>query len=131
MPLSDHSNSTRLARDSLVLGPSAALNRDPTASSTFNNTSQTFPQLFVPQPSATSQPPRLVSRSGQLQEQGFFVEVADRIAAPQRSSTRKMQRKFGGLLHSICETDFRIFLLTVPRPKQAPLDYRWLQNCHC
>ena len=31
MQLSDHPNSPRLARDALVLGPSAALNRDPTS----------------------------------------------------------------------------------------------------
>ena len=30
LPLPDHSNSPRLARDALVLGPSAALNRDAT-----------------------------------------------------------------------------------------------------
>ena len=48
----------------------------------------TTPQLCVPQQSTASQPPRLVSRGGQLQEQGFSVEVAERIAAPQRSSTR-------------------------------------------
>ena len=88
MPLPDHSNSPRVARDALVLGPSAALNRDPTATSGVNDTTQTVPQLRVPQQSATSQPPRLVSRSGQLQEQGFSVEVAERIAVPQRSSTR-------------------------------------------
>ena len=37
-------------------------------------------------------PPRLVSRSGQLQEQGFSVEVAERIAAPQRSSIRTIYK---------------------------------------
>ena len=57
------------------------LNRDPTTTSSVNNSSQTVPQLCVPQQSTTSQPPRLVSRSGQLQEQGFSVEVAERIAA--------------------------------------------------
>ena len=85
MPLPDHRNSPRLARDALVLGPSAAVNRDPTATSGVNNTSQTVPQLSVPQQPSTSQPPRLVSRIGQLPEQGFSVEVAERIAAPQRS----------------------------------------------
>ena len=84
MPLPDHRYSPRLARDALVLGPSAALNRDPTSTSSVNNSSQTVPQVCVPQQSSTSQPPRLVSRSGQLQEQGFSVEVAERIAAPQR-----------------------------------------------
>ena len=88
MLLPDHHSSPRLARDALVLGPSAALNRDPTATSGVNDSSQTVPQLCVPQQSTASQPPRLVSRSGQLQEQGFSVEVVKRIAAPQRSSTR-------------------------------------------
>ena len=37
MPLPDHHNSPRLARDTLVLGPSATLNRDPTASSSVNH----------------------------------------------------------------------------------------------
>ena len=102
MPLPDHSNSPRLARDALVLGPSAALNRDPTAASGVNNTTQTVPQLHVPQQSATSQPPRLVSRSGQLQEQGFSVEVAERIAAPQRSSTRTIYKSKWILFEKWC-----------------------------
>ena len=48
MPLPDHRNIPRLARDALVLGPSAALNRDPSATSGVNNSSQTVPQLCVP-----------------------------------------------------------------------------------
>ena len=37
--LSDHCNSPRLARDVLVLGPSAALNRDPTSTTSVKNSS--------------------------------------------------------------------------------------------
>ena len=37
--LSNHCNSPRLARDALVLGPSAALNRDPTSATSVNNSS--------------------------------------------------------------------------------------------
>ena len=48
--------------------------------------------LCVSQQSTTSQPPRLVSRIGQLQEQGFSVEVAERNAARQRSSTRTIYK---------------------------------------
>ena len=77
MPLPNHSNSPRLARNALVLGPSAALNRDPTAAPCVHNTPQAVPQLRVPQQPAAPQPPRLVSRSGQLQEQGFSVEVTE------------------------------------------------------
>ena len=47
MPLPDHCNSPRLARDALVLGPSAALNRDPTSTTIVNNSSQTVLQLYV------------------------------------------------------------------------------------
>ena len=49
MLLPDHRNSPRPARDALVLGPSAALNRDPTTTSGVNDSSQTVPQLCVPQ----------------------------------------------------------------------------------
>ena len=80
----DHCNSPRLARDALVLGPSAALNRDPTSASSVNNSSQTILQLCASQQATTSQPQRLVSRSGQLQEQGFSVEVAETISVPHK-----------------------------------------------
>ena len=102
MLLPDHRNSPRLARDALVLGPSAALNRDPTTTSSVNDSSQTVPQLCVPQQSTSSQPPHLVSRSGQLQEQGFSVEVAERIAAPQRSSTRTIYKSKWALFEKWC-----------------------------
>ena len=92
MLLPDHRNSPRLARDALVLGPSAALNRDPTTTPSVNDPTQTVPQVCVPQQPPAPEPPRLVSRSGQLQEQGFSVEVAERIAAPQRSSIRTIYK---------------------------------------
>ena len=52
--------------------------------------------------STVSQPPRLVSRSGQLQGQGFSVEVAERIAAPQRSSTRTIYKSKWALFEKWC-----------------------------
>ena len=133
--LPDHCDSPRLARDALVLGPSTALNRDPTSTFSVKKSSQTVPQLCVPQQSTASQPPRLVSRSGQVQEQGFVVEGAERMAAPQRSSTRTIYKfnwalferwcreKIGGFLHSLCKASLRLFFVPVPRSKQAPLDH--------
>ena len=102
MPVPDHRNSPRLARDALVLGPSAALNRDPTATPSVNNPTQTVPQAGVPQQPPAPEPPRLVSRSGQLQEQGFSVEVAERIAAPQGSSTRTIYKSKWALFEKWC-----------------------------
>ena len=103
MPLPNHSNSPRLARDALVLGPSAALNRDPNSAPCVANTPQAVPQLRIPQQPAAPQPPRLVFRSGQLQEQGFSVEVTERIAAPQRSSTRTIYQSSGPYLKNGAE----------------------------
>ena len=100
--LPDHCNSPRLGRDALVLGPSAALNRDPTPATSVDNSSQTVPQLCVSQQSTTSQPPFLVSRSGQLQGQGFSVEVTERNAAPQRSSTRTIYKSKWALFEKWC-----------------------------
>ena len=117
MLLPDHRNSPRLARDALVLGPSAALNRDPTTISSVNDSSQTVPQLCVPQQSTASQPPPLVSRSGQLQEQGFSVEVAERIAASQRSSTRTMYKSKGALFEKWCRENSVDF--STPSVKQV------------
>ena len=117
MPWPDHRNSPRLASDALVLGPSAALNRDPTATSGVNKTSQTVPQLCVSQQSTTSQPPCLVSRSGQLQEQGFSVEVAERIAAPQTSSTRTIYKSKWALFEKWCRENSVDF--STPSVKQV------------
>ena len=60
--------------------------------------STTVLQPSVSQQSTVSQPSRLVSRSGQLQEQCFSVEVTERIAAPQRSSTRTIYQSSGPCL---------------------------------
>ena len=43
-----------------------------------------------------------MSRSGQLQEQGFSVEVAERIAAPQRSSTKTIYKSKWALSEKWC-----------------------------
>ena len=116
MPLPDHYYSPRLARDVLVLGPSAALNIDPTPTTSVNN-SQTVPQLCVSQHSTASHPPRLVSRSGQLQEQGVSVEVAERIAAPQRSSIRTIYKSKWALFEKWCRENLVDF--STPSVKQV------------
>ena len=103
--MSDHCNSPRLARDALILGPTAALNRNPTSTTSVKNSSQTVPQLC------------LVSRSGQFQEQGFSVEVAVRIAAPQRSSTRTIYRSKGALFEKWCRENLVDF--STPSIKQV------------
>ena len=78
MPVPDHRNSPRLARDALVLGPSAALNRDPTATPSVNNPTQTVPQLVF-----HNNPQHLNLHAWCLgadnSENNAFVEVAERL----------------------------------------------------
>ena len=62
-----------LARDALILGPSAALNRNPTPIISVKNTPLAVSQLSVSEQSTVPQPSCLASRSKQFQEQGFSV----------------------------------------------------------
>ena len=100
-----------------MLGPSTALNGDPNSATSVNNSSQTIPQLRLSQQSTTSQPLCLVSRSGQFQEQGFFVEVAEIIAAPQRSSTRTIYKSKWALFEKWCRKNLVHF--STPSVKQV------------
>ena len=68
-----------------------------------------------------------MSRSGQLQEQGFSVEVAERIAAPQRSSTRIIYKSKWALFEKCCRENSVDFSTPSVKQgsKQAPFDHRW------
>ena len=90
---------------------------DSTSATSVKNSSQTVPQLCISQQSTTSQPPCLVSRSGQLQEQSFSVEVAERIAAPQRSSTRTIYKSNWALFEKWCKENSVDF--SIPSVKQV------------
>ena len=98
---------------------SAALNRDPTTTPSVNDPTQTVPQVCVRQQPPAPDPPRLVSRSGQLQEQGFSVEVAERIAAPQRSSTRTIYKSKWALFEKWCRENSVDF--STPSVKQISM----------
>ena len=134
--LPDHRNSPKLARDVLVLGPSAALNRDPPTTSGVNNSPQTVPQFCVSQQSTTSQPPCLVSRVDSSKNkaslwrwQRELLPLRGHQQGPSASQSGPYLRNgaekiwFGGFLHSICEIYLRFFHVPVPRSKQASLDH--------
>ena len=80
MKLSHYPDSSSLDRDALVLEPSAAFNRNPIPVTGINNNPQAVSQTGVSQQSTIPQPACLASRSEQLQERGFSVKEADRIA---------------------------------------------------
>ena len=101
MPMPDHSDSPRLARDAWVLGPSAALNRDPTATPGVNKSPQTVPQICVPQQSQ-----RLNLHAWCLGVNNSKNKASlwrwQRMAAPQRSSTRTIYKSEWALFEKWC-----------------------------
>ena len=131
MPLPDHSNSPRLARDALIVGPSAALNRDPTTTPSVNSTFQTVPQLCVPQHFNLHAwclgADNFKNKASLWRWQRELLPLSGHQLGPSTNQSgpylKMVQRKFGGFLHSICETNLRFFHVPVPRLKQAPLDH--------
>ena len=92
MQLSDHSNSPRLTRDALVLGPSAALNRDPTAIPSVNNTPKQSHNyvLHTTRNSSTSSPG--VWEWITPKNMPSLWEWQREFCAPQRSLTRTIYK---------------------------------------
>ena len=119
--MSHNPDSPRLARDALVLGDSAALNRNPTPITTVNNTHQAVLQPCVSQ---NLQPLCLAYRSEQLQEQGFTVEVAERIAVSQRSSIRTVNKSKWALFEKWCRENLVDF--SSPSVKQVLDSFMYL-----
>ena len=106
MPLPDHRDSPRLARDALVVGPSAALNRDPTTTPSVNDNSKNKASLWRWQrellPLSGHQQGPSTSQSGPYLKNG-----AEKI----------------WWISPLRETNLRFFHVPVPRLKQAPLDH--------
>ena len=105
-----------MARDSLVLGPSAALNRGPTPLTSVNNTSQTVPQPSLSKQSTTFQPPRLVSRSGCSKTKASPWKWL-REFLPLRSSTRTIYKSKWALFEKWCRENLVDF--STPSVKQV------------
>ena len=85
---SSHSDSTRLAQHALVLGPGQHVSSNsPPAPSGVEFDNSTVQSVSSPGPSQ-SEPSCLAPRASAIQQAGFSAEVATRIEAPQRRSTR-------------------------------------------
>ena len=94
----------------MVLGPGGTVTRSPKTTPTNPITAQTTTEQPIPHSPGIPQSPRLVSRSTILQNQGFTAEVADRIAAPQRLSTRAIYASKWAVFQRWCtheQVDFR------------------------
>ena len=107
---SSHSDSTRLAQHALVLGPGQHVSSNsPPAPSGVEFDNSTVQSVSSPGPSQ-SEPSCLAPRASAIQQAGFSAEVATRIEAPQRRSTRAIYESKWSVFVRWCEknkVDFR------------------------
>ena len=93
----------------VVLGSSGGVSGHTQTTTTPSHPAQTTTEQPLPCQTNLPEPPRLVSRST-LQEHGFNAEVAERIAAPQRLSTRAIYSSKWTVFQRWCteeQQDFR------------------------
>ena len=106
----DDSDRPRLANEIMVLGPSGTVTGYTTTSTSNPISAKAANERDIPPQPSLHESPRLVSRSTSLQQDGFNAEVADRIAAPQRLSTRTIYTSKWTVFQRWCteqQVDFR------------------------
>ena len=100
--LSNDCNSSRLARDELVLGSNRTFHKTSTTTSTLGNSSQTAVQSKVSPKSSISEPSCLAPGLQTSISQKFSESVAERIKTPQRVSSRKVYESRWAIFESWC-----------------------------
>ena len=106
----DNSDCPRLADKTMVLGPGGDVSGYSKTTTTYTHSAETATEQPLPCQPNIPEPPRLVSLSSALQERGFTAEVAERIAAPQRVSTRSIYTSKWSVFQRWCtekQVDFR------------------------
>ena len=91
-----------VAENVMVLGPGRVVPGDSHLPSGSSKVTETATDHIVPSESVVPQPSRVAPRSTHLQEQGFAPEVADRISAPQRPSTRAVYKSKWAVFERWC-----------------------------
>ena len=106
----DDSDCPRLAKHALVLGPGGPIRSDPLHPSSNKGPSDSaFQRASSPEPSE-SESSCLAPRSSTIRKHGFSEEVAARIEAPQRGSTRAVYKSKWTIFVKWCKSnkvDFR------------------------
>ena len=106
----NHSDCSRVAQHALVLGSSDHVQSDPTEPTQPAKPANTALQSDPSQKSDKSKSPCMAPRASAIKEQGFSEDMAARIEAPQRGSTRSVYEAKWSFFTKWCITnqvDFR------------------------
>ena len=98
------SNCSRVAQHALVLGPGQSISSDPLPASTSKGSGDTAFQRPPSQEPQQSESACLVPRASAIQKQGFTDEVAARIEAPHRLSTRAVHKSKWAIFVKWCDS---------------------------
>ena len=104
------SHCTRVAKHALVLGPGKFVGSDSLQSASGKGPGDSTIQRVSPQEPQQSESACLAPRASAIQKLGFSDEVAERIEAPQRGSTRAVYKSKWAIFVKCCdshEVDFR------------------------
>ena len=108
--LKDGPNCSRLAQHAVVLGSGQSVSADPLSAPSTQGARDSTTQWPSSQKSSQLKPACLAPRASAIQEQHFAEEVAARIEAPQRSSTRAVYKSKWAVFVKWCDAhkvDFR------------------------
>ena len=103
IPVSGNSDSPRVARDALVLGSSGSIHKSTPTATIVGDSVETTPQQQIPHESGVSQSPCLASGFEKQSSGRFSAEVAERIKAPQRESSRKVYQSRWSIFGKWCD----------------------------
>ena len=101
LQVQNDSSSTRVAQNALVLGSSESVNHIATAS--LASSAKATIQSEVPSGSHVSESPCLASRHHSESLESFSEQVADRIKAPQRRSSRRVYESRWAIFELWCQ----------------------------
>ena len=102
---SHHSDCSRVAQHALVLGPGQHVSSHSPLASLGGEFDNSTIQPVSSQGPPQSKPPCLAPRASAIQQAGFSAEVATRIEAPQRRSTRAIYESKWSVFVRWCEED--------------------------
>ena len=100
----DDPNSSGLAQHALVLGPGESFRLGSLPTPTSQESGVSTVQLSSTQKPQQFEPSCLAPRASVIQEQGFTAEVAARIEAPQRRSTRAIYKSKWAIFVKWCDS---------------------------
>ena len=103
LQVQNDSSSTRVAQNALVLGSSQSVNQAPITTSSLASSAKTTFQSEVPSESHVSESACLAPRHHSESLESFSEQVADRIKAPQRPSSRRLYESRWSIFELWCQ----------------------------